>query len=54
LNTKIRNDKICFVDLGAGYGPRGEGYFRATLTTEESRMKEAISRMKKALGHVEF
>jgi len=39
---------------GSGYGPGGEGYFRATLTTEEDRMAEAISRMKAALGTVEF
>lgn len=39
---------------GSGYGEGGEGYFRATLTTEEKRMKEAIERMKKALGKVEF
>lgn len=39
---------------GAGYGPAGEGFFRATLTTEENRMAEAIARMKKVLGRVEF
>jgi LL-diaminopimelate aminotransferase len=39
---------------GSGYGPGGEGYFRATLTTEENRMAEAIARMKQALGKVEF
>lgn len=39
---------------GAGYGPAGEGFFRATLTTEENRMAEAIARMKKVLGKVEF
>ncbi len=39
---------------GSGYGQGGEGYFRATLTTEETRMAEAIDRMKKKLGKVEF
>ena len=39
---------------GSGYGESGESYFRATLTTEEKRMTEAITRMKNALGKVEF
>ena len=39
---------------GNGYGPNGNGYFRATLTVEENRMQEAIDRMKKELGTVEF
>ncbi|MEG1500624.1 MAG: LL-diaminopimelate aminotransferase, partial [Clostridiales bacterium] len=39
---------------GNGYGPCGEGYFRATLTVEEGRMKEAMERLKKALGKVSF
>lgn len=42
------------VTPGSGYGAHGEGYFRATLTTEETRMVEAIERMKKALGKVTF
>ena len=39
---------------GNGYGEQGEGYFRATLTVEENRMKEAMARLKANLGHVEF
>lgn len=39
---------------GNGYGACGEGYFRATLTLEEDRMREAIERLKKALGKVSF
>ena len=39
---------------GNGYGEYGEGYFRATLTLEKERMQEAIDRMKKVLGKVEF
>ena len=39
---------------GSGYGPAGEGWFRAALTTGEARMAEAIERMKAALGHVSF
>ena len=39
---------------GNGYGPTGEGYFRATLTQEESRMAEAVQRMQAVLGKVTF
>ena len=39
---------------GDGYGRYGEGYFRAALTTEESRLAEAVARMEQALGQVEF
>lgn len=39
---------------GNGYGAGGEGYFRATLTVNEDRMKEAIARMKKVLKEVTF
>lgn len=39
---------------GAGFGQYGEGYFRATLTTEENRMAQAIDRMKQAFGHFDF
>ena len=39
---------------GNGYGPNGDGYFRATLTVEEGRMQKAIDRMKKTFGKFEF
>lgn len=39
---------------GNGYGNCGEGYFRATLTVQEDRMREAIRRLKDALGKVSF
>lgn len=39
---------------GNGYGNCGEGYFRATLTVQEDRMREAIKRLKDALGKVSF
>ncbi len=35
------------VTPGAGFGPCGEGYFRAALTVSESRLEEAIERMRK-------
>ncbi|MBQ9992379.1 MAG: LL-diaminopimelate aminotransferase [Firmicutes bacterium] len=39
---------------GNGYGTYGEGYFRATLTVPEDRMAEAMERMKKVYGKLEF
>ena len=33
---------------GSGYGEHGEGYFRASITTPEERLSEAVDRMKKA------
>jgi LL-diaminopimelate aminotransferase len=33
---------------GSGYGKYGEGYFRISITTDRSNIKEAIIRMKKA------
>jgi len=42
------------VTPGNGYGPQGEGYFRAALTIDEKRMAEAIERLEKVLGRVEF
>ncbi|MCL1975791.1 MAG: LL-diaminopimelate aminotransferase [Firmicutes bacterium] len=50
----LLNEAAIVVTPGNGYGPAGEGYFRATLTLEESRLKEAIERLRKALGRVEF
>ena len=32
---------------GNGFGDAGEGYIRMTLTVDESRLKEALDRMKK-------
>ena len=32
---------------GSGYGKNGEGYFRISITTDKSNIKEAISRMRK-------
>lgn len=39
---------------GAGFGKYGEGYFRAALTIGESRLTEAMARLKKAFGRFEF
>ena len=39
---------------GAGFGKYGEGFFRAALTIGESRLTEAMARLKKAFGRFEF
>jgi len=39
---------------GNGYGKYGEGYFRIALTIDKERIKEAMERLKQALGKVEF
>lgn len=42
------------VTPGNGYGNYGEGFFRISLTIEKERMIEALARMKKTLGKLEF
>ncbi len=37
-----------FVTPGVGYGPRGEGYFRISVTIDDSRLDEALRRWKSA------
>jgi LL-diaminopimelate aminotransferase len=39
---------------GAAYGANGEGYVRFSLTVEESRLEEALKRMREALPRFEF
>lgn len=39
---------------GTGYGARGEGYFRISLTLPAPRLAEAMERMRTCLGKVEF
>lgn len=39
---------------GVGFGSCGEGYFRAALTAEEERTTEAVARIKKEFGRLEF
>jgi LL-diaminopimelate aminotransferase len=35
------------VTPGAGFGPHGEGYFRAALTVSEARLEEALARIRR-------
>ena len=51
---KVLEEAGVIITPGNGYGTCGEGYFRATLTCEKERMREAIDRMKKVLGKVTF
>jgi LL-diaminopimelate aminotransferase len=51
---KVLEEAGVIITPGSGYGKGGEGFFRATLTVEESRMREAIARMSNALGKVRF
>lgn len=39
---------------GTGYGKYGTGYFRISLTLPDQRLKEALDRMKRVLGKVNF
>ena len=39
-----------FVAPGSGYGARGEGYVRFSLTVADDRLDEAIERIGKALA----
>lgn len=39
---------------GNGYGEQGEGYFRISITMPKERIAEALERMKKNIGTVEF
>ncbi len=42
------------VTPGNGYGQYGEGFFRLAMTVAKERIREAIDRMKMAIGKVEF
>jgi len=42
------------VTPGNGYGERGEGYFRSSITVSKERIVEALERMKESIGKVEF
>jgi len=39
---------------GTGYGAEGAGYFRIALTVPKDRMLDAVDRLKKSFGAVEF
>jgi aspartate/methionine/tyrosine aminotransferase len=39
------------VTPGAGFGPHGEGYVRVALTLEETRLGEALERIRRVCRH---
>jgi LL-diaminopimelate aminotransferase len=41
------DDAGVVVTPGAGFGPRGEGYFRAALTVHGARLAEALERIRR-------
>jgi LL-diaminopimelate aminotransferase len=43
---RLLDDAGVVVTPGAGFGPHGEGYFRAALTVDEARLSEAIERIR--------
>ncbi len=46
--TELLEKTGVLVVPGNGYGKFGEGYFRASITTDDGRIKEAVKRMKDA------
>jgi LL-diaminopimelate aminotransferase len=42
---RLLDDVGVVVTPGAGFGPHGEGYFRAALTVDEARLTDAIARI---------
>jgi LL-diaminopimelate aminotransferase len=44
---RLLDDAGVVVTPGAGFGPHGEGYFRAALTVDETRLMEAIERIRR-------
>jgi LL-diaminopimelate aminotransferase len=44
---RLLDDAGVVVTPGAGFGPHGEGYFRAALTVDEARLAEALDRIRR-------
>lgn len=51
LCLKFLDEMNIVVTPGNGFGPNGEGYFRLSLTVAESRIMEALDRIKKYHHH---
>ncbi|HNX69084.1 MAG TPA: LL-diaminopimelate aminotransferase [Candidatus Omnitrophota bacterium] len=51
LALKFLEELNIVVTPGNGFGPNGEGYFRISLTMAESRIMEALDRIKKSHPH---
>ncbi len=51
LAAKLLKESNLVVTPGNGFGPNGEGYFRMSLTMKESRLEEAVQRIKRLHTH---
>jgi len=47
---KLLDEAGVVVTPGRGFGECGEGYFRAAMTVDESRLEEAVARIGKTIG----
>jgi LL-diaminopimelate aminotransferase len=46
----VLEESAVVVSPGGAYGPNGEGFFRISLTIDDSRLTEAVERMRTSLG----
>lgn len=46
FSLKLLDELAVWVTPGVGFGPSGEGYFRISLTTPDSRLEEAMRRLR--------
>jgi LL-diaminopimelate aminotransferase len=46
----VLEESAVVVSPGGAYGPNGEGFFRISLTIDDSRLTEAVERMRSSLG----
>jgi aspartate/methionine/tyrosine aminotransferase len=47
---RLLDETGVFVAPGSGYGERGEGYVRLSLTVADDRLAEAMDRLGSVLG----
>jgi len=51
LAARLLKESNLVVTPGNGFGPNGEGYFRMSLTMKETRLQEAVERIKRLHSH---
>ena len=49
-NAVVAEPGFVVVTPGRGYGERGEGFFRISLTVADARLDEALERIRKAFA----
>lgn len=47
FSLKVLDDIAVWITPGVGFGPSGEGYYRISLTTPDSRLEEAMTRLRR-------